>query len=159
MKKSILLNTDTQQYILSYLGKELYQDKKKQIQIRFNFNNILGYLFKDVSQEGSLNEIEEEESEIEEAKSEHIIIKYTLTITRPKCTCVMSYIVIDYGSDLNNCPFYEVNYVFHDVKSPDTISLPFYIDNDDDIDADFTYQYHYTTMNTLYHFNHDFFIF
>ena len=51
MSATALLPIETVQDILSYLGKEFYQDNDKTLQIRFLpgiFDNALGYLFKKV---------------------------------------------------------------------------------------------------------------
>ena len=96
-----LFPTEILQDILSFLGKEFYQDKKNKTQIRFIpgiFDNVLGYLFEDISYCGD-----------DEYLLRSIRIKTsTVEVTRPNSTCY-----IDYSTYDEDFESYKISYYFN----------------------------------------------
>ena len=107
MSTVAVLPMDIIQDILSFLGKEFYQDKKNTTQIRFIpgiFDNVLGYLFDEVSHDpGEDFTVEEEPRRVRLSVTE---------IRRPNCTCLVTrtfYNDIEYGCKLSYL-FYQLDY-------------------------------------------------
>jgi hypothetical protein len=90
------------QDILSYLGKECYQDKDNKTHIRFIpgiFDDTIGYLFDDV--------------EVEEFVLSSSTNIHSWEIIRPNSTCKINYTTCN---GVEN-PEYEIDYYFNTLKS------------------------------------------
>ena len=101
--KSLSLNNI--QDILSYLGKECYQDKENNTRVRFIpgiFDDSIGHLFDDIVKDAEENIL-----------SRDAMVIHLWEIVRPNSTCRIHYSICNGIED----PNYEIDYYFNTTTS------------------------------------------